>query len=102
VSDPDIRHVVVHSPGPQWQSELGFREQPGVADHVAHYGSLLEDGRLELGGPFLAGADGGMMVAASGMDAEELDRFAASDPAVTSGLLSYEIRTWLVAMRRAP
>lgn len=102
MSDLDIRHVVFHSPGPQWRSEVDFREQPGVAEHVAHYRTLLEEGRLDLGGPFLEGAAGGMMVAAASVGADELDAFAAADPAVAAGLLTYEIRTWLVAMRQAP
>lgn len=41
-----------------------------------------------------------MMVATKDVSQEELDAFAASDPAVQAGLLIYEIRPWLTAMER--
>jgi uncharacterized protein YciI len=95
-----IRYVVFHSPGPKWESGVDFREQPGVREHVQHYSRLHEQGKLELGGPFLLQDAGGMMVAAKDVSQEELDAFAASDPAVGAGLLVYEIRPWLTAMGR--
>lgn len=39
-----------------------------------------------------------MMVATKDVTREELEAFAASDPAVQSGLLIYEIRPWLTVM----
>jgi hypothetical protein len=39
-----------------------------------------------------------MMVATKDVLHQELDAFAAVDPAVRSGLLLYEIRPWLTAM----
>ena len=93
-----VRYVVFHKPGPQWQYGVDFREQEGVDQHVQHYLKLYEQGRLELGGPFLLPDSGGMMVATRDVSQEELDAFAASDPAVQAGLLVYEIRPWLTAM----
>jgi uncharacterized protein len=93
-----VRYVVFHKPGPQWQYGVDFREQEGVDQHVQHYLKLHEQGRLELGGPFLLPDSGGMMVATKDVSQEELDAFAASDPAVQAGLLVYEIRPWLTAM----
>ena len=81
---PSIRYVVFHMPGPKWQYGVDFREQEGVREHVAHYLKLHEQGKLELGGPFLL--------------RDELESFAAADPAVLSGLLLYEIRPWFTAM----
>jgi len=69
-----------------------------VREHVQHYSELHEQGRLELGGPFLLEDAGGMMVATKGVSQDELDSFAASDPAVKVGLLIYEIRPWLTTM----
>jgi uncharacterized protein YciI len=57
-----------------------------------------EQGKLELGGPFLLQDAGGMMVATRAVSQEELETFAAADPAVQSGLLLYEVRPWLTAM----
>ena len=59
---------------------------------------LVEQGKLELGGPFLLQDAGGMMVATKEVSQEELEIFAATDPAVQSGLLLYEVRPWLTAM----
>jgi uncharacterized protein YciI len=93
-----IRYLVFHRPGPKWQYGLDFREQAGVGEHVQHYLRLHEQGKLELGGPFLSQDAGGMMVATKDVSQEELEAFAAVDPAVQSGLLTYEIRPWLTAM----
>lgn len=106
MTDPrPIRFVVFHKPGPNWLYGVDFREQAGVGQHVQHYLKLHEQGKLELGGPFLLPDAGGMMVATRDVLREELEAFAASDPAVQSGLLIYEIRPWLTAMeheRRNP
>lgn len=97
-SPPRIRHVVFHSPGAGWQEGVDFREQPGVGDHIAHYADLHRQGKLELGGPFLTGGGGGMMVTTDEVHFDEIDAFAAADPAVKSGLLIYDVRPWYVAM----
>ena len=97
-SKPQVRHVVFHSPGASWQEGVDFREQPEVQSHVAHYADLHQQGKLELGGPFLIGDGGGMMVTTHAVDFDEIVAFAAADPAVQSGLLDYEVRPWLVAM----
>ena len=93
-----IRYVVIHKPGPKWQYGVDFREQDGVGQHVQHYLKLHEQGKLELGGPFLLQDAGGMMVATKEVSQAELETFAASDPAVQAGLLTYEVRPWLTAM----
>ncbi len=95
---PSIRYVVFHKPGPSWQVGVDFREQDGVRDHVQHYLKFHEEGKLELGGPFLLQDAGGMMVATKEVSQEELEAFAEVDPAVRSGLLVFEIRPWLTAM----
>jgi uncharacterized protein YciI len=93
-----VRHVVFHRPGPNWKPGVDFREQEGVGEHVQHYLKLHMQGKLELGGPFLLQDAGGMMVATKDVSREELEAFAAEDPAVKAGLLVFEIRTWLTAM----
>jgi uncharacterized protein YciI len=96
----ELRQVVFHSPGPNWKAGVDFREQPGVMEHVQHYARLHEKGKLLLGGPFTDVDSGGMMIAAEGVTREELEEFAASDPAVVAGLLNFEVKTWYVAMAR--
>jgi uncharacterized protein YciI len=99
-TQPPQRFVVFHTPGPSWQVGVDFRQQPGVQDHVLHSRQLYEQGKLELGGPFLTPDSGGMMVTTKGVTREEIETFAAADPAVQSGLLHFEIRPWYTAMER--
>jgi len=96
----DIRYVVFHRPGPAWQPGRSLFEQPGVRAHVAHYRQWLEAGKLELGGPHVDAAGGGMMVPAAGVSEDEVRRFAAEDPAVRDGTLLAELRPWLIGMSR--
>lgn len=99
MSNPSpIRYVVFHKPGPGWQYGVDVREQPGVGENIQHYLTFHQQGKLEFGGPFLLQDAGGMMVARKDVSQEELEAFAASDPAVQSGLLLYEVRPWLTAM----
>ena len=96
-----IRYVVIHKPGSKWQPGVDFREQEGVGEHVQHYLKFHQQGKLQLGGPFLMQDMGGMMVAIKEVTREELEAFAAEDPAVKSGLLTYEVRPWMTVMEYA-
>jgi len=96
----DIRFVVVHKPGPNWKTGVPPFEQDGLQQHVEHYRALLARGKLAMGGPYLDGSAGGMMIPEPGVSEDELRAFAAEDPAVKSGLITFEIRTWLVGMAK--
>jgi len=77
-----IRQVVFHLPGPKWQPDIDYREQEGVGQHVRHYLKFHEQGKLELGGPCLLQDAGGMMIATKEVTREDLEAFAAANPAV--------------------
>jgi uncharacterized protein YciI len=96
----DIRVVIFHRPGPAWQAGKTLFEQPGVRAHVGHYQQWLDEGKLELGGPHLDEAGGGMMISAAGVDEAQARSFASEDPAVKDGTLMAEVRPWLVGMKR--
>jgi len=98
---PDVRFVIFHAPGPGWQHGKPIREQPGVQDHVAHYRQLHASGKLAQGGPFLDDGAGGMMVPVAGQDEQEIRAYAAADPAVQSGLLTFTVRPWMIGMQGA-
>jgi uncharacterized protein YciI len=98
---PDIRFIVVHAPGPAWQPGRAPFEQPGVAEHVGHYRAWLASGKLAMGGPFIDADGGGMMITAPGVAEDEVRAFALADPAVAAGLLTANVRRWLVGMQSA-
>lgn len=98
---PEQRFVVLHRPGPAWQAGVPVFQQPGLQAHVDHYRQWHALGRLALGGPFLDEAGGGMMITEPGLALEDVQAFAAADPSVASGLLGYEVRLWMVGMRKA-
>ena len=96
----DIRYVILHAPGPAWVPGKSVFEQDGVREHVAHYRQLHEAGKLALGGPHLDEGGGGMMIPEAGIGEDELRAFAMADPAVKSGLLTVQIRPWMIGMKR--
>jgi uncharacterized protein YciI len=96
----DIRYVVIHSPGPNWQKGVPLFEQDGLHHHIEHYRTLFADGKLVLGGPFMDEQAGGMMIPEQSLGESEIAAFAAADPAVASGLLTFEVRAWLIGMHK--
>jgi uncharacterized protein YciI len=92
--------VVLHSPGESWKADIPAFEQDGLQFHAAHYAELLKQGKLLMGGPFLDAKSGGIMVAEPGVSEQALRAFAADDPAVKSGLLTFEVRPWLAGLRK--
>ena len=93
-------NVEVHKPGPSWKAGVPAFEQPGLQAHVEHFRRLLQEGKLLMGGPFMDGASGGMMLLEIGVSEAEITRFASEDPAVKSGLLVFEVRPWLAALHK--
>ena len=91
--------VVFHAPGPAWEPGLPLTQQVGVQEHRVHYAKLAAEGKLMLGGPFGDSAAGGMMICKPGVDEDALRMHALADPAVESGLLQFEIRPWVAALR---
>ena len=89
--------VVVYRPGPAWQPGRPMREQ-GLLPHARYIRSLLEDGRLHAGGPFV-GSDGGMMVLRAA-DMAEVRAILDADPAIASGIFTAEIEQWWLRFRQ--
>lgn len=96
----DVRFVIIHLPGPRWDSSKSMFEQEGLPDHIAHYRKLLAEGKLLLGGPFMDAKGGGMMLPDAGYTEKELTEFAMDDPAVKNGLLTVQVRPWMIGMRK--
>lgn len=89
----------VLSQGPHWQTGRVISEQgKPFADHLEYLRSLADAGTLIIGGPFLS-YDGGMALfnVASLAEAQGL---ADRDPAVSAGVLVYELRPILTVIDR--
>ena len=96
----EFRYVIVHKPGPNWKQSVSPFEQSNLQVHVEHYRSLLQAGKLSMGGPFTDETAGGMMIPEANVSEAEIRAFAANDPAVQSGLLIFEVRPWLPAFHK--
>lgn len=70
-------------------AEKNAQSRPG---HLAYISELYRAGKVLMGGPFEDG--GGGMVIYHHVDAEEAERLARQDPAVTSGARTLVLRPW--------
>jgi uncharacterized protein YciI len=96
---PKSVFVVIHKSGPKWKAGVSFRDQEGVGAHIIHYRKWYEEGKIQLGGPYLDNS-GGMMITVPGLSVDDVEAFAKADPSVDAGLLTYEIKPWMIAMEK--
>ena len=89
--EQDIRFVVIHLPGPNWIGGQPIFAQRGLQAHIDHYWQQLAAGKLMAEGPFWEDAGGGMMIPQPGLSEDQIAAFAQEDPAVASGLLTFEV-----------
>ena len=94
---PENIFAIIHAPGEAWEEGVPFREQPLVMLHVQYMMGLLEAGSLVVGGPFLDDSGGMAVVRAS--DLEAARKLASEDPSVGAGLLTFQLKPWMIAMR---
>jgi uncharacterized protein YndB with AHSA1/START domain len=93
---PELWHVLAHSPGRRWQPGVHPREQPGIAEHWAFI-DRLDARRLLVGGGPLPATPGNGQLVVRGIDTAELAELATTDhESVASGLLTVEVIPWLV------
>jgi uncharacterized protein YciI len=95
---PKRYFVLTHAPGPAWDHAKGFRDQPGLAQHLGYMQRYFDAGKIVLGGPFLDDS-GGMMIFDLGA-IDEAREIAAADPTVKAGLLTVTVKPWLAAFAR--
>jgi uncharacterized protein YciI/uncharacterized protein YndB with AHSA1/START domain len=98
---PPVLQVVFHHPGPRWVTGAPAREQPGVQAHVDHMRGIVAEGRMVMGGPFLDGTGGGMVVV-SYDSLEEAEARAREDPSVHAGLIEVSVRPWISPLAPPP
>jgi uncharacterized protein YciI len=70
-----------------------------VSEHYEYLQHLREDGRLVLAGPSVLPGDTFGLGIFDQKDRAEIEVIVAADPAVTSGLMTAEIRPYRIAVR---
>lgn len=93
----EIRAIFLVHPGPANPKGASLLDNPGMGEHARHMIKLHAAGKMARGGPFADGA-GGLGIAAKGVTADELARLLAEDPAAKSGLIVYEVKSWMVGV----
>lgn len=91
---PNKHFVVFHKKGPKWPEKGLSFEDPIAQQHSEYYGRLFKEGMVLQGGPF-PGSAGGMMVFKMGISIDEVTKIAKADPAVISGVMEFEVKTWI-------
>jgi hypothetical protein len=87
---------LVH-PGPANPPGKSLMESPQIRDHAMHMVKLFKTGKMTRGGPFTDGS-GGIGIAAKGVSPKELTQLLAKDPAAKAGLITYEVKTWMIGV----
>jgi uncharacterized protein YciI len=88
-------HVVLRQAGPEFDQSLPLEEQTLWAEHAAYMDSLVEQGRIVLGGPLPNGR------VAHAMDArseDEVEAIWALDPWAYSHLLLESVEPWEIRL----
>ena len=96
---PAVYHVVLYSPGVNWDERFSFHDQIGAQDHLTYLDALRRRGVLAMGGPYLD--DSGCLAVLQGLSPDQARLIAHADPAVRIGLLEAEVRPWLVPIEVA-
>jgi uncharacterized protein YciI len=88
-------HVVLRQAGPEFDAALPLEAQTLWAEHAAYLDSLVESGKIVLGGPLPGGRAVHAMEAES---EEEIEAIWALDPWAYSHLLLESIEPWEIRL----
>ena len=93
-----IHHAILFTPGPNWQDGKELSEQPFAIDHLRHFATMQMMGHLMLGGPFFAQEYGSLMICRPDVSGKMLQDIVVNDPAVSEGILKFEIIPWYLIL----
>ncbi len=88
--------AIIYQPGPNWIKGRSIFEQ-NLMPHAQYMQKLLENGTLEMGGPF-SDSTGGMAIV-NVASADEAQKILANDPSITMGIFTAALRPWYVVFR---
>jgi uncharacterized protein YciI len=95
---PKETFVILYEPGPKWIKGREIFDQD-LQEHGQYMAKLLQQGHLELGGPF-SDSSGGMGVIEV-KDEDEAKAILKNDPGVNSGVFKATLHPWYVVFRKS-
>lgn len=90
----------LQAPRPTFALDMSDEEREIMGRHAAYWRPLVEDGRMVVFGPVLDATGSWGLGVVEGEDEDELRRFAAGDPAVTTGTATIEVGRMLAGFVR--
>jgi uncharacterized protein len=89
--------AILYAPGPNWIKGKPIFEQD-LQEHGQYMAKLLDQGHLELGGPFTDSSGGMAIITAK--DGNEAATILKNDPGVTKGIFTATLRPWYIVFRK--
>jgi Thioredoxin-like len=90
---PPLFYAVTYTPGEKWVKGKHLLQQPGITEQGAYWNDRTNTGELVTMG-LLDDGMGGAMSLVQGESLESVKALVNADPAVKSGLLKAEVRSW--------
>ena len=90
----------LQAPRPSFALDMTDEERAVMGRHAAYWQPVIESGRMVVFGPVLDSTGSWGLGVVVAEDEDELRRFAANDPAVTSGIAAMEIGRMLAGFVR--
>ena len=90
---PNVTYFLfIYRAGPSWQTGKPMSVQ-GLGPHGAYMGKLVGEGVVMAGGPMMD-LEGGGLAIVKAKDIAEAKTLLAADPAIVSGIMVADVRTW--------
>lgn len=88
---PKATYLVIYRPGPAWVVGKSILEQP-LKEHGKYMLGLYIKGSMKLAGPLTDNAGGAVLLSVA--DESQAKAIVTEDPAVKSGIFTYEMHPW--------
>jgi uncharacterized protein YciI len=88
--------AIIYAPGPNWIQGRSIFDQD-LMQHAQYMQKLLDQGKLELGGPF-SDSTGGMAII-DATDPTAARNIMENDPAILNGIFTAKVHPWFIVFR---
>jgi len=89
-------YAIIYEPGPKWVKGRTIFDQD-LQEHGEYMQKLLDEGKLELGGPFSDSSGGMAIIVVNSKD--EASAILKADPSIVKGVFTAKIRPWYIVFR---